>query len=96
MPKIVTKLPGPKAKAWLKKSGQYEPNSMSDQVPLVWDKAAGCEIQDVDGNIFLDFCSGVLVTNVGHWGTGDLELTLRTMEDLQRAMPLFLKAYERS
>ena len=36
------------------------------------------------------------VTDVGHWGTGDLELTLRTMEDLQRAMPLFLKAYERS
>jgi len=66
MPKIKTKLPGPKAKAWLKKSDKYEPNSMSDQVPLVWAKAHGCEIEDVDGNVFLDFCSGVLVTNVGH------------------------------
>jgi len=39
---------------------------MSDQVPVVWDRARGCVIWDVDGNEFLDWCSGVLVTNVGH------------------------------
>ncbi len=66
MPHIKTKLPGPKARAWLKRSKQVEPNSMSDQVPLVWEKARGCEIEDVDGNVFLDFSSGVLVTNIGH------------------------------
>jgi 4-aminobutyrate aminotransferase len=66
MPKIITELPGPKAKAFLEKSRAYEPQSMSDQVPLVWDHAQGCTIWDVDGNEFLDWSSGVLVTNVGH------------------------------
>lgn len=66
MPKIITELPGPKAKAFLEKSKQYEPQSMSDQVPLVWDHAQGCHIWDVDGNEFLDWTSGVLVTNCGH------------------------------
>ena len=66
MPHIKTKLPGPKARAIIKRSKAVEPNSMSDQAPLVWAKAHGCEIEDVDGNVFLDFCSGVLVTNVGH------------------------------
>lgn len=66
MPNIKTKLPGPKARAILKRSKTFEPNSMSDQAPLVWAKARGCEIEDVDGNVFLDFSSGVLVTNIGH------------------------------
>jgi 4-aminobutyrate aminotransferase len=39
---------------------------MSDQVPIVWDRAWRCYVQDVDGNVFLDFSSGVLVANVGH------------------------------
>jgi 4-aminobutyrate aminotransferase len=66
MPKIVTELPGPKAVEYLAKSRAFEPQSMSDQIPLVWEKAEGCVITDVDGNEFLDWSSGVLVTNVGH------------------------------
>jgi 4-aminobutyrate aminotransferase-like enzyme len=66
MPRIVTDLPGPKAQAIIEKSRQFEPHSMSDQVPIVWDHAEGCLITDVDGNEFLDWTSGVLVANVGH------------------------------
>ncbi len=66
MPKIVTELPGPKAREYLAKSEKYEPRSIGYQQPLVWEKASGCVITDVDGNEFLDWCSGVLVTNVGH------------------------------
>jgi 4-aminobutyrate aminotransferase len=66
MPRLKTRLPGPKARALLRRSKACEPNSMSDQAPLVWAKAHGCEIEDVDGNVFLDFSSGVLVTNTGH------------------------------
>jgi len=36
------------------------------------------------------------VSSVGHWGTGDLEVTLRSSADLERAKPLLLRAYERS
>jgi predicted transport protein len=36
------------------------------------------------------------VSGIGHQGTGDVELTLRTPEDLERAKPLLLKSYEAS
>jgi predicted transport protein len=36
------------------------------------------------------------VSNVGHFGTGDLEITLSKPEDLQRAMPLLKRSYEDS
>lgn len=39
---------------------------MSEQVPAVWKKAQGAAVEDVDGNVFIDFSSGVLVTNIGH------------------------------
>lgn len=66
VPRIVTELPGPKAKEYLALSAQYEPHSMSEQVPCVWAKAEGATVTDVDGNTFIDFSSGVLVMNVGH------------------------------
>lgn len=34
------------------------------------------------------------VRMIGHWGTGDLELTLRAFEDLEKAKPLIRRAYE--
>ena len=36
------------------------------------------------------------VSNVGHFGTGDLEITLKTLADLEKAKPLFLASYEAS
>jgi len=66
MPKIVTELPGPKAREYVEQSNKYEPRSIGYQEPMVWEKATGCVITDVDGNEFLDWSSGVLVTNVGH------------------------------
>jgi predicted transport protein len=34
------------------------------------------------------------VRNVGHFGTGDLQVTLRSMADFERAQPLLRRAYE--
>lgn len=36
------------------------------------------------------------VRNIGHFGTGDLEVTLSSHEDLQRAKPLIAQSYELS
>ncbi|WP_207461530.1 DUF5655 domain-containing protein [Azospirillum sp. SYSU D00513] len=36
------------------------------------------------------------VSNIGHFGTGDLEVTLYTMKDLERATPLLVRSYEES
>jgi len=63
---IKTKIPGPKSLEYLKISDEYEPKCMTQQFPLVWDRASGVSVTDVDGNTFVDMTSGVLVTNVGH------------------------------
>jgi len=34
------------------------------------------------------------VRNKGHWGTGDLEITINNIDDLRRAEPLLLRSYE--
>lgn len=36
------------------------------------------------------------VRKIGHFGTGDLEVSIKSMEDFARAQPLFLRAYERN
>jgi predicted transport protein len=34
------------------------------------------------------------VSKIGHYGTGDLEITLSIAEDLEKAMPLIKRSYE--
>jgi len=34
------------------------------------------------------------VRQIGHWGTGDLELSLKTLDDLEKAKPLLLRSYD--
>jgi len=66
MAEVRTKLPGPKSKEYLDILAQYEPNCTTQQAPLVWDRAEGVRVWDIDGNEYIDLTSGVLVTNVGH------------------------------
>lgn len=66
VPRIITELPGPKSRQYLELSRRYESRSLSEQVPAVWERAEGAVVEDVDGNRFIDFTSGVLVMNVGH------------------------------
>ncbi|MGQ9673113.1 MAG: aspartate aminotransferase family protein [Candidatus Aminicenantales bacterium] len=51
---------------WLDLSKRFEPRCMNWQAPVVWDRAQGAEIWDVDGKHYFDWTSGVLVANVGH------------------------------
>lgn len=36
------------------------------------------------------------VRNIGHWATGDLEISLRTLTDLDKLKPLLERAYQES
>src|SRR5438874_10719068 len=65
-PHVRTELPGPRGRVYIEMSMRYEPRSLTEQVPVVWKRAEGMFVEDVDGNVFLDFSSGVLVANVGH------------------------------
>jgi len=45
---------------------KYEARSMHGQIPVVWDKAKDSIIQDETGKKYIDFTSGIFVTNMGH------------------------------
>src|SRR5579883_1313011 len=64
--RIVTQLPVPESIPLLESLYQYEPRSMRGQPPIVWDRAEGFQVWDAWGNQWIDWSSGVLVTNAGH------------------------------
>ncbi|HUT63559.1 MAG TPA: aminotransferase class III-fold pyridoxal phosphate-dependent enzyme, partial [Anaerolineae bacterium] len=61
-----TPIPGPNSIKYKSISAQYESHCLNLQAPIVWDRGEGVKVWDVDGNCFIDWTSGVLVTNVGH------------------------------
>jgi len=65
-PKIRTKLPGPNAQKVLRGDAQYISPSYTRSYPLVAKSGRGCVVEDVDGNEFLDFSSGIAVCSTGH------------------------------
>jgi len=64
--RVATVLPGPRSAAMMKKWHQFEADKTGFQVPIVVDHGEGALLYDLDGNVFIDWTSGVLVTNVGH------------------------------
>src|SRR5438874_13305480 len=64
--RILTPVPHPDSIATLEKLRQFEPQSMRGQPPLVWHRADDIYVYDKYGNQWLDWTSGVLVTNSGH------------------------------
>jgi 4-aminobutyrate aminotransferase / (S)-3-amino-2-methylpropionate transaminase / 5-aminovalerate transaminase len=64
--RIATQLPHPDSIATLEKLRRFEPMSMRGQPPLVWERAEDIFVYDKYGNRWLDWSSGVLVTNAGH------------------------------
>jgi 4-aminobutyrate aminotransferase len=65
-PQIRTSLPGPRAKKLIKLDKSFVSPSYTRVYPLVVDKAKGLWLHDVDGNLFLDFTSGIAVNATGH------------------------------
>jgi 4-aminobutyrate aminotransferase/(S)-3-amino-2-methylpropionate transaminase len=64
--RIATPLPHPDSLVTLEKLRQFEPVSMRGQPPLVWEQAEDFYVRDKYGNQWIDWSSGVLVTNAGH------------------------------
>jgi len=64
--KIHTPLPVPASLPILKTLEESEPISMGGQPPIIWDRAEGSSVWDRWGNRWIDWSSGVLITNVGH------------------------------
>jgi 4-aminobutyrate aminotransferase/diaminobutyrate-pyruvate transaminase/4-aminobutyrate aminotransferase/(S)-3-amino-2-methylpropionate transaminase len=64
--RIATRLPVPESLPILERLHCYEPLAMRGQPPVVWDKAEGFQVYDAYGNCWIDWSSGVLITNAGH------------------------------
>ncbi|HUJ24245.1 MAG TPA: aspartate aminotransferase family protein [Bryobacteraceae bacterium] len=63
---VHTQLPGPRSQELLERWARAEAQCTGYQARVCWDRAQGVVVTDVDGNTFIDWTSGVLVTNVGH------------------------------
>lgn len=59
-------LPGPIAAEIINRRKYTVPHAIACMYPVVMKRAQGAIIEDVDGNLFLDWVGGVGVLNVGH------------------------------
>ena len=80
---IKTAIPVPESLAIFEKMRKSEPRSMSGQPPIIWHKAEGATISDLWGNRWIDWSSGVLITNAGH---GHPEIVKAVREVLERPL----------
>jgi 4-aminobutyrate aminotransferase / (S)-3-amino-2-methylpropionate transaminase / 5-aminovalerate transaminase len=64
--RIATDFPVPESIPTLERLYRYEPVAMRGQPPVVWDHAEGFQVYDAWGNRWIDWSSGVLITNAGH------------------------------
>ncbi len=63
---VKTSVPGPKTQELLEKRKQYVPQGISLITPIFAEKASGAILEDVDGNVFLDFAGAIGTLNAGH------------------------------
>jgi len=66
VPDIRTSLPGPLASAIYQRDQRITSPSLPRAYPLMPQRGSGAVIEDVDGNLFLDFNAGIAVTSTGH------------------------------
>ena len=66
LPRLVTPLPGASAKRVVAEDAQFVSPSYTRDYPLVAKRGYGAMVEDVDGNVFLDFAAGIAVCATGH------------------------------
>ena len=66
VPDIVTEIPGPKARAHVAYDEAWTSPSLPRAYPIVPVRGEGLTVEDIDGNLFLDFAAGIAVNSTGH------------------------------
>ncbi|MCG3149201.1 MAG: 5-aminovalerate aminotransferase DavT [Verrucomicrobiae bacterium] len=77
---IKTALPVPQSVPVFAELRRSEPRSMSGQPPILWHKADDFIVSDKWGNRWIDWSSGVLITNAGH-GNKQITAAIRKLVD---------------
>ncbi|HUI07971.1 MAG TPA: aspartate aminotransferase family protein [Verrucomicrobiae bacterium] len=69
LPLLKTRIPGPRSRALARQLHLHESRNItyvSRNWPIFWQRAAGANVWDVDGNRYLDLTAGFGVASVGH------------------------------
>jgi 4-aminobutyrate aminotransferase len=83
VPRIVVEPPGPKALEVVRRDEELIMQSFARWYPLVIARGYGPVVEDVDGNLYIDYNAGIAVTNVGHAHP-------KVVEAIKRQAELFL------
>ncbi|MDA8213289.1 MAG: 4-aminobutyrate--2-oxoglutarate transaminase [Clostridia bacterium] len=63
---LQTNIPGPKSQELIKLREQWVPRGPFNTTPVFAKRAKGALVEDVDGNVFIDFAGGIGIVNSGH------------------------------
>ena len=66
VPDLVTAIPGPKARAHVAFDQTWTSPSLPRAYPFAPVRGYGMAVEDIDGNVFLDFAAGIAVNSTGH------------------------------
>jgi 4-aminobutyrate aminotransferase len=64
-PRVTAPIPGPEGRRIIERDEAYVATT-TKTAPVVARRARGTVVEGVDGNVYLDFCSGIGVLNTGH------------------------------
>jgi 4-aminobutyrate aminotransferase len=100
-PRLSTEVPGPRAQEVIERDSRVTSPSLPRAYPLVPARGAGSMLEDVDGNVFLDFNAGIAVCSTGHAHPAVVEAVKRQADDLLHYsgtdfyLPVYSKVCER-
>ncbi len=99
LPQLRTAVPGPRSRAMVDRLAARECPAITarrarraaalgtaDTDPIVWGRARGANVEDVDGNVFVDCTSGFGVAGVGHTNPAVVAALQAQSERLLHAM----------
>lgn len=89
LPELRTPIPGPRSRDLARRLALVEsPNitSLEPDPPIFWERAAGANVFDADGNRFIDLTAGFGVTHAGHAQPGVVQAIQHQVAQLPHAL----------
>ncbi len=89
LPELVTEIPGARSRDLAATLHRFESQNVTyaaEDFPIFWERAAGTNVWDADGNRFLDLTSAFGVTGLGHGNPAITAALVAQSADLLHAM----------
>ena len=79
--RVVTAIPGPKSQELMARKQAAVASGIGTVMPVFTQRAGGGVLEDVDGNSFIDFGSGIAVTSVGNSAEAVVRRATQQLQD---------------